>query len=282
LGHHEQDHGQITCTFTWKAGILRRSAYISVLFCILLAGCAQERPATSDSTGWISLFNGEDLSGWTPKFSGHPAGMNYRNTFVAENGILRVSYTQYDSFRNEFGHLFHNKPYTHYLLSLDYRFTEPVTPGAPAWAIRNNGIMIFSQSAESMDVDQNFPVSVEVQLLGGTDPATERPTGNLCTPGTHVFMNGGVVTEHCTPSSSGTFYDDRWIHLEVAVLPDGRIYHIVAGDTVFAYSQPVVGGDFLPEDFAMKEGDRLSGGYIAIQAESHPTEFRNIRIKVLE
>jgi len=228
--------------------------------------------------GSIPLFNGVDLNGWTPKFSGHPVGENYRNTFTAHDGVLAVNYTEYDTFRNEFGHLFYKTPFTFYRLRLEYRFIGPATPGAPGWAFRNNGVMILAQSAESMLLNQDFPVSVEVQLLGG-DGNFPRPTGNVCTPGTHVYMNGSLVTEHCTGSNSTTYDDDKWVKLEVVVLPDVVVHHIIEGDTVLTYTSPEIGGDFLPDGFPKKTGERLSRGYIAIQAESHSTEFRKIMIQ---
>jgi hypothetical protein len=41
------------------------------------------------------LFNGRDLTGWTPD---HPLQTyeNYADTFRVEDGILRVSYDKYD------------------------------------------------------------------------------------------------------------------------------------------------------------------------------------------
>jgi hypothetical protein len=197
------------------------------------------------------------------------------------DGVLGVSYAEYDSFRNEFGHLFHEIPYQYYRLRLEYRFTGPATPGAPDWAYRNNGIMIMSQSPESMCLDQDFPVPVEAQLLGG-DGTTPRPTGNVCTPGTHIYVDGLLTTEHCVDSSSETYDFDQWVKFEVVILHDGMIHHIVEGDTVMTYRDPVIGGDYLPDGFIQKAGSRPSGRYIALQAESYPIEFRSIMIQQIE
>ncbi len=227
---------------------------------------------------WESLFNGVDLTGWTPKFSGYPAGENYKHTFVVADSVLKVSYAEYDTFRNEFGHLFYQTSYSAFRLRLEYRFTGHSTPGAPAWGVRNNGIMIFAQSAQSMGLNQDFPVSVEVQLLGDNGTG-ERPTCNVCTPGTHIYMHDSLMTTHCINSTAPTFPDNRWVHVEVDVMPDGMIYHICDGDTVMRYSDPIIGGDFLPKNYPVKEGQRLTQGYIALQAESHPTEFRHIMIQ---
>lgn len=276
----------------------RPSVVSMMIFALSLLGAAalaatQERtapPATKPvakavtKARWISLFNGEDLAGWTPKFSGHEAGDNYKNTFRVEDGVLKVSYDEYDSFDGKFGHLFYQDSYSHYRLRMEYRFTGEQCPGAPGWAFRNNGVMIHGQSLESMRADQDFPVSIEVQMLGG-DGANERPTGNLCTPGTHVVMNNELVTRHCTNSSSKTYHGDQWVRLEIEVRGSELIRHIINDETVMEYTQPQLD----PNDANAKplldlrdSGLLLEGGTISLQAESHPTEFRKIELMVLE
>ena len=247
---------------------------------LLAVSLSCQNASEHEEAPWISLFNGADLSGWTPKFSGYPVGQNYKNTFSVSDSILHVSYAEYDSFRNEFGHLFSKDMFTHFRLRMDYRFVGDRTPGAADWALRNNGLMILSQSAESMGLDQDFPVSVEFQFLGGNG-TDERPTAGVCTPGTHVYMHDTLVTQHCIMSSAKTYHGERWVSVEVAVMPDGNIYHLVEGDTVARYARPEIGGDYLPEGYAGRTGERVSQGYLALQAESHSTDFRNIRIQVI-
>ena len=97
---------------------------------------------------WISLFNGKDLDGWTVKIKGYAAGENYGNTFRVEDGLLKVSYDQYTSFDEKFGHIFTKHPYSNYRMRVEYRFVGDQCPGGPSWAIRNNGVMIHGQSPE--------------------------------------------------------------------------------------------------------------------------------------
>jgi hypothetical protein len=245
------------------------------------ARAGHESPAPA---GWISLFNGRDLSGWTPKFAGHPLGENHNDTFRAEQGVLRVGYDRDRAFDGAFGHLFYAHPYSQYRLRLEYRFTGAQTPGAPGWAFRNSGVMIHGQAPESMRLDQPFPVSIEVQLLGG-DGVQERHTGNLCTPGTHVVMGGELRTEHCIDSTSPTFHGDGWVSLEIEVRGAEVIRHFINGALVMEYSQPQLDPDD-PDAAAWirrRGGDQiLSGGSISLQAESHPCEFRNIELLPLE
>ena len=229
---------------------------------------------------WIPLFNGRDLSGWTVKFSGYPAGENFNNTFLVEAGIMKVSYAEYDTFRGEYGHIFYHEPFSHYRLRLEYRFVSSQAPGGPAWGFKNSGVMFHSQSPESMLPDQDFPVSIEVQFLGGTGEGS-RPTANVCTPGTHVMMNGQIITDHCIPSRSASFHGDEWVAVELIVHGDSIIHHIVNGDTVLTYTKPQTGGE-MPEGFPLAEGTPLKSGYIALQAESHPVEFRKVELLRLD
>jgi hypothetical protein len=229
---------------------------------------------------WIPLFNGKDLEGWQVKIAGHELGDNYGNTFRVEDGVLKVSYDQYDQFDGKFGHLFYRGSFSNYILRVEYRFVGEQTPGAPGWAFRNSGIMVHGQPPESMDRDQDFPVSIEVQLLGGQDG--ERSTGNVCTPGTHIVMNGELVTRHCTSSSSKTYYGDRWVTMEVEVRGNQRIKHVVEGETVLTYAQPQLDAQDPQARKLIKEGEKaLRGGSISLQAESHPVEFRKVELMKL-
>jgi hypothetical protein len=231
---------------------------------------------------WTPLFNGKDLTGWTPKITGHEAGENYADTFRVEDGILKVSYDRYPAFNGQFGHLFTKDKYSHYRLRVEYRFVGDQCPGGPSWAVRNSGAMIHGQSAESMRKDQEFPVSIEVQFLGGNG-RDERPTANLCTPGTNVVMDGQLVTRHCTNSKSKTYHGDDWVTVEVEVHGDGTIKHIIDGRTVLEYEQSQL-DERDPDARAMIQDGRklIREGTISLQAESHPVEFRKVEIMPLE
>ena len=155
---------------------------------------------------WIRLFNGKDLTGWDIKIKGFPLNVNYKNTFRVEDGVMKVNYDEYEKFNNEFGHIFYKEPFSSYKLRIEYRFTGDQVPGGPSWAFRNSGVMLHSQSAVSMNLEQDFPVSIEAQFLGGD----------------------------------------------------------------------------LPEGFPLAEGTLLKDGYICLQAESHPVEFRKVEVLKLE
>ena len=233
---------------------------------------------------WIQLFNGRDLDGWTAKFTRHDLGENLNDTFRVENGVLEVRYDRWSAFNGEFGHLFYKDPFSYYRLVAEYRFVGDQLRGGPDWARRNNGLMIHCLDPRTMLRDQDFPVSIEVQLLGGLGDGKPRPTANLCTPGTHVVMDGKLFTPHCVNSTSRTYDGDEWVRVEVEVHGDELVRHVVDGQTVLQYSKPQIGGGQVsPVDPRVKvDGTPLKAGYISIQAESGPTDFRTIELLDLE
>ena len=197
----------------------------------------QSKNSKTEGQQWISLFNGKDLKGWMPKIAGSEQGVNFKDTFRVQDGLLTVAYDKYEKFNGEFGHLFYKDPFSNYRLRVEYRFIGEQTPGGPGWAFRNSGIMIHCQPPATMTKDQSFPVCLEVQLLGGNG-TDERSTGNLCTPGTHVVMNGQLVTQHCINSTSKTYHGDQWVTAEVEVHGNRLIRHIINGEVVLEYSEP--------------------------------------------
>jgi hypothetical protein len=243
--------------------------------------------AKVDPGDWIQLFNGRDLKDWTPKFRHSDLGVNLNDTFRVEDGLLKVRYDKWTTFNDEFGHLFYREPFNYYLLAAEYRFVEQQVKTDRtdlAWAIRNNGLMLHSPAPQTMLKDQDFPISIEVQLLGGLGDGKPRSTANLCTPGTNVVMDGALVTRHCINSKSKTYDGDQWVRVEVLVHGDELVRHMVEGQTVLEYTKPQIGGGSAsPTDPKVKvDGTPLIGGYISIQAETAPIDFRKIELLNLE
>src|SRR5262249_3249933 len=162
---------------------------------------------------WLQLFNGRDLADWVIKFAHHDLGENVNDTFRVEDGLLKVRYDKWTTFNGEFGHIFYKQPFSYYLLAAEYRFVGEQLPAASslAWARRNNGLMLHAADPKTMLKDQDFPISIEVQLLGGLGDGKLRPTANVCTPGTHIVLNGALHTPHCTNSTAKTYDGDQWV-----------------------------------------------------------------------
>ena len=240
---------------------------------------------TSGEEKWQQLFNGKNLDGWTPKIRGYELGDNFGDTFRVEDGVMKVGYEAYDEYKERFGHIFYKTSYSNYRMRLEYRFVGDQSKGGPGWAYRNSGIMIHCQSPKSMTKDQKFPVSIEVQLLGGNADG-DRTTSNLCTPGTNVVMKDALQLRHCISSTSATYRGDRWVTAEIEVNGGGIIKHILDGKVVLQYSKPQLD----PRDADAKRviSNRktdsliLEDGYISLQSESHPIEFRKVEILKLD
>lgn len=259
-----------------------RALSFALLFCSAL-GCSRverqepEAPPVVASP-WIALFNGKDLDGWKIKIRGQELGVDPLHTFRVEGGVLRACYDRYEQFDGRFGHIFHEMPWSHYRLRVEYRFVGEQAPGGPGWAWRNSGIMVHGQSAESMALDQEFPVSIEVQLLGG-DGTNARSTANLCTPGTNVEMEGKLVTQHCMDSRSETIHGDAWVSVEVEVLGNEVIRHFVNGAPVMEYQRPQLDPSDPWAKQLIRDGNlQLERGTISLQGESHPVEFRRVEV----
>ncbi|MHA4893680.1 3-keto-disaccharide hydrolase [Pedobacter sp. PWIIR3] len=251
-----------------------RMAAIAVLPLMLLSYTFKSPEVTVPK--WKQMFDGKDLKGWEVKIRNHDLNDNFGNTFRVEDGKIEVRYDQYTSFDQQYGHLFYKKTYSHYLIGVEYRFVGDQAKGGEGWALRNSGIMIHGQLPAEMRKDQDFPNSIEVQLLGGNGDG-KRSTANICTPGTQFVKNGKVIKTHCVDSNSDTFNGPQWVRAEVLVLGDSLVVHYINGVEVLRYQHPQKDPKGNEE-----EGELLKSGSISLQSESHPIDFRKVEIIDLE
>lgn len=256
------------------------------LLLLLFSSCGKSESKTtgkSTEAEWETIFNGKNLEGWTAKLQHHESGDNYANTFLVVDGIIQVNYDGYERFDERYGHLFYKKPYSSFHLKFDYRFTDQWMEDAPSYTYRNSGVMFHSQAPETILKEQDWPISVEYQMLADAGDGKPRPTGNMCSPGTEVFYNGEMDPRHCISSSSPTFPWDEWVHAELIVYRDSLVIHKVNGEQVLEYTNPQIGGGVANRfDPSYKvDGQMLKEGYIGLQAEGQGVEFKNIKIKEL-
>lgn len=247
------------------------------VFCFTMIACAPSNDPGKEE--WQQLFNGQNLDGWIPKIRGYETGENFGETFAVDSNRIRVSYHAYDSFRQRYGHLFYKDKFSFYLLRVEYRFTGDQATGGEGWATRNSGVMLHGQDPATMLKDQDFPISIEAQFLGGLGTGP-RSTANLCTPGTHINIADTLVTDHCINSTSKTYDGDQWVQVDLLVLGDSLIRHIIEGETVMEYTKPVIGGGVVNgfDPAAKPDGMALTEGTISLQSESHPIEFRKVEL----
>lgn len=233
---------------------------------------------------WVPLFNGKDIDDWIVKIHHHENGENYGNTFRVKDSIIQVRYDQYGDFNDQFGHLYYKTPYSYYHLKLEYRFTGDWVKTAPSYTVLNSGVMYHSQDPRTMPKEQDWPISIEMQFLAGLGDGKPRPTGNMCSPGTHIVYEGKLDTRHCIDSKSKTYDKDEWIQAELIVLGDSLITHIINGDTVLRYSKPQIGGPVVNryDPKQKQDGKLLDRGFIALQSEGQEIDFRRVMIRNLE
>lgn len=256
---------------------------VPILSFLLCQGYAYSQEQSGD--GWQQLFNGVDLAGWITKIHHYDTGVNYGNTFRVRDSIIEVRYDEYEGdFQDRFGHLYYKEPFSYFQIALEYRFIGELHPGAPDYTLKNSGIMFHSQDPATMPKEQDWPISVEMQFLAGITPGAERPTGNMCSPGTDVEYEGAIYPGHCINSTSKTYFGDQWVRAEAIVLGDSLITHIINGDTVLKYSHPQIGGGVVNrfDPAIKKDGQPLTSGFIALQSEGQPVDFRNVRIRNLK
>jgi len=253
--------------------------------CVALAACAPKpKPHVEAPAGnWVPLFNGRNLEGWTVKIAGQEVGDNYRNTFRVENGLLKVSYDQYDKFGDRFGSLYYNTKFSRYWIRAEYRFTGKAAAGAPAWTYKNSGIQLHSQTPQSMRKDQQFPVSVEFDLVGGWIVGS-RPTGDVCHYGTRILLAGAPLKVLCSKLSDITIRDDRWVTVLAEVDGGKRVRQVVNGDLVVEYTDVTLddGNADAQRLMAAGESKALTSGLISIQSNGYPLEFRRIEVLPME
>lgn len=232
-----------------------------------------------EESQWQSLFNGNDLSGWTMKIKGHPLGENFGDTFRVSDGILSIRYDAYgDNFDNRFGALHYNQKLSNYRLKVEYRFVGETAPGAPEWGYRDSGVQFHGQEPSTIGLGQQFPVCLEFNLHGGNG-TDERPVGEICANGMFVELNGEKNTSYCTlPTISRTFHGDQWVTLEIDV-KDGEIAHYVNGEEILRYSNPTYNPEHEEGKKFIVNGDTsIKDGYISLQSNSHPIDFRKIEL----
>ena len=259
---------------------MNRYIYNTILF-LLVVCCTSKQEQREEE--WIKLFNGKDINDWIVKIHHHDTGVNFGNTFRVEDEMIKVRYDQYDDFNDQFAHLYYKTPFSHFHLKLEYHFTGELQKGAPVYTNLNSGVMFHSQDPRGMLKEQNWPISVEMQFLAGLGDGKPRPTGNMCSPGTDIVYNGQLYDGHCLNSTSRTFDKDEWVKAELIVLGDSLVTHIINGDTVLQYTKPTMGGGVVNgyDSAIWQPGKPLTSGYIALQSEGQPIDFRNIELKVL-
>ena len=213
---------------------------MAVLAIALLVPVAVQAQRTSDyrdpdwtyDEGWVSLFNGKDLTGWVPVLStGEDTHRRYRegehgeqSTFFVKDGKLMTTGTPN-------GYVRTTDVYDNFVFHVEIRYTQQ----------GNTGVLIHVQQ------DRVWPKGIECQ-------GYQTHMGRIF-PIVGATMEGGeMIHAAAKPTGEWNTYD---VYSE-----DGRVATVLNGAIVG------LGSNANPKM-----------GYIALQSEGVPVEFRNIKIK---
>jgi hypothetical protein len=261
-----------------------RKGRIGSAFALLLAlhGAVFGGP---DDTVWTRLFNGTDLEDWDIKINGYALNEDPKSTFRVADSAIEVNYSNYANWNGDpFSHIGYKRPFSHYLVRLEYQFYGSQVAGGPDYADENSGIMLHSQALSSMGRGQNWPISLEMQFLG-PNSTIGVGTGNLCTPGTAVERpKGAFNNSHCinTPANTRTLAP-AWTKAAALVLGDSIVQHFIEGRMVMTYYKPVeMEGAVAGNPTPIVNGRAIKSGYILLQSESAPIRFRKVELAELK
>lgn len=260
---------------------MRNQILISTLLATGGLTACMSQAAPSTETAWESIFDGESLTGWTPKIAGQKLGEDAGDIFRVENGTLTVSYDGYETFSGEFGHLFFDEALSDYRLRVTYAFGDTQLNGGPQWAFMNSGVMVHAQAPDTMGEDQPFPISIEAQLLGRTETTPTRTTANMCSPGTHVVIDDTLTRRHCVNSMVAARQAGEWAIFELEVRGGSLISLKIDDQKAMRLTDPVFDTSD-PDVKRLGLSGPMTSGFIALQAESHAVRFKDIELLRLE
>ncbi len=226
---------------------LRGVPVSSALALVALAGCCSQLPqapppATSADSKWISLFNGSDLTGWTPFLpsrEGSPSDAS--KVWFVRDGVFVCA-------GSPVGYIKTVGDYTNFELEVQWRFDPKLGAG-------NSGVLLRVVGA-----DQVWPKSIEAQL-------ESRSAGDIWNIGEFAMQADASRTDgrHTTkahptnekPLGEWNTYLILLDHGTLELRVNGELQNVATGCEVVA-------------------------GKIALQSEGSHIEFRNIRIRPLE
>jgi hypothetical protein len=268
--------------------VLSRLTMLPILAGLMVSTALPEHvDAGPADTVWTQLFNGTDFKDWDIKTMGLALNQDPKNTYRIVDSAIEVNYSNYTDWSGEpWSHIGYKvRPFSYYVVRLEYQFFGNQVGGAPGYANENSGIMLHSQSLASMALNQNWPISLEDQLLG--PKSTQGPgSGNLCTPGTAVeYPKGQFNDNHCINAVANTKASaPAWVKASAIVLGDSMVVQLIENKPVLTYYRPMEQQGIVTGNTTRAIINRkpLGSGYILLQAESSPIRFRRIQLANLE
>lgn len=208
---------------------------------LVVALWIQNGVLAEDEAGFRPLFNGKDLTGWV--------NVNLdEDTFSVRDGVIYCTGKPTGVMRTD-------RHYENFIIELEWRHLKPKG---------NAGLFLWSDAKPVSH--PLFTRSIEVQILDG------RETKDYTSHGDVFPIHGAKMTPdrphpaggmRCLPSEKRSKPSPEWNHYRVTC-NDGVLKLAVNGKVVSG------GSKITPRK-----------GYICLESEGSPIEFRNIRIKEL-
>jgi hypothetical protein len=202
----------------------------------------------AEKLNFVPLFNGKDLSGWVP--------MNVApNTFTVKDGVIHSTGVPTGIMRTE-------RQYENFVIELDWMHEKPAG---------NAGLFLWGAPMTAQGTP--FAKGIEVQILDDAYVQGEAKAKNLYTGHGDIFSIHGASMkpdrphpagwERCLPSENRAKPAGQWNHYRVEAR-DGVVKLSVNGKVVSGATEC-----------------RPRKGYICLESEGSPAQFKNIRIAEL-
>lgn len=232
---------------------MKTSSFLTLATALLISAGVSS-PASAADEGFVSLFNGRDLTGWT-------ASKENPESFSVKQGILVV--------KGGKSHLFYTGDVNDGTFkNFELKLKVQTTPKS------NSGVYFHTKYQDTGWPDNGFECQVNSTHK---DP---KKTGSLygvvnilvLSEGQEAPKGGEHIKRDKAPSTDGQWFD---YHITVK---DKKITIKVNGETTVEYTEPEGGPD---SNFA---GRKLSEGTFAIQAHDPDSEthYKDIEVKVLD
>ncbi len=190
----------------------------------------------------IPLFNGHNLDGWKPVLS--DTSYSPSQVWSVQNGILRCE-------GKPNGYLRTTRPFSHYKLRLEWRWPDEPT---------NSGVLLHATGP-----DQVWPTAIEAQLRSGD-------AGDFILMGEELSLT--VDGKTIQPKDSRFARIPRKKPTNEKKAGQWNRYEIICrGDTVELYVNGLLQNK--------GSGAPINSGFICLQSEGSPIEFRNIILEPL-
>jgi len=220
---------------------------LSVFFSACQSNSCEKQTSKSTSCGqWVELFDGKTLNNWQDVNTS-------ANTWKADNGILKCTGMPIGVMRS-------TKQYENFILEIEWRHMKKKG---------NSGVFLWSNA---IPAKHRLPLGMEVQMLelDWVNDKSGKPVKAIGYISGELFGAGGLKATPDNPRGSRSMSKE----LRCKGAGEWNKYLIVAVDGTVKLS---INGKFVN---SIRNSSKKKG-YLCLESEGSPVEFRNIRIMEL-